>query len=194
MQLTHLGAEASDSRVQSHTNAAAEWFAVRVQAGFERRVAVLLQEKGYESYVPTFQFRRKWSDRVKESAIPLFPGYLFCEFESVKRLPILMTPRVYGIAGVGKQPIPIAESEMAMVRSVVSEGLRVAPCPYLTAGQPVMIEHGPLAGVRGFLVDAKNELRVVVSIHLLQRSISTQVERDCVRPLGAETARVVQRG
>jgi hypothetical protein len=38
-----------------------------------------------------------------------------------------------------------------------------------------------LAGVEGFVVRAeKTALRIVVSVDLLQRSVSAQIDRDCI--------------
>jgi transcription antitermination factor NusG len=159
------------------------WFALQVHSNYERRVADLLSEKGYECYVPLLHCRRQWSDRVKELSLPLFPGYVFCELDVENRLPVLVTPRVRGIVGAGKKPLAIPDEELAMVRTVVSSGLMSGPHPYLNAGQRVLIERGPLAGVKGTLVDVKGSARVVVSIELLQRSIAAQVEMNWVRPV-----------
>jgi transcription antitermination factor NusG len=172
---------AEQPRFTNSRNAA--WFALHVHTNFERRVAGMLAEKGFECYVPLLQCRRQWSDRVKELEIPLFPGYVFCEMDVEIRMPVLVTPRVRGIVGSGKQPISIPDEELAMVRTVVSSGLLTGLHPYLQAGQKVLIERGPLAGVKGTLVDVKGSPRVVVSIDLLQRSIAAQVDATWVRPL-----------
>ena len=121
------------------------WFALQVHANYERRVGDLLAEKGYACYVPLLHCRRQWSDRVKELSLPLFPGYVFCELDVEQRLPVLVTPRVRGIVGAGKQPLSIPDEELAMVRTVVSSGLMSGPHPYLNVGQRVLIERGPLA-------------------------------------------------
>jgi hypothetical protein len=47
----------------------------------------------------------------------------------------------------------------------------------------VLIEHGPLAGLEGILQEVKGKFRLVVSISLLQRSVSTEIDRMWVRPL-----------
>jgi len=40
--------------------------------------AATLRGKGYEEFLPLYRSRRRWSDRIKELDVPLFPGYLFC--------------------------------------------------------------------------------------------------------------------
>jgi transcription antitermination factor NusG len=66
---------------------------------------------------------------------------------------------------------------------MVESGLLVSPAQYLEVGQNVLIERGPLAGMEGILAEVKGRFRLVVSINLLKRSISAEVERDWVRPI-----------
>jgi len=57
------------------------------------------------------------------------------------------------------------------------------PWPFLELGHRVLIERGPLAGVEGILDEVKGKYRLVVSVQLLQRSVSAEVDRDWIRPL-----------
>jgi len=41
-----------------------------------------------------------------------------------------------------------------------------------------VVTRGPLSGVEGFLVNSKNEYRLVVSIQLLQRSVAAEIDRE----------------
>ena len=54
------------------------WYAIRVQSKFENLASATLRGKGYEEFLPLYRSRRRWSDRVKQLDLPLFPGYLFC--------------------------------------------------------------------------------------------------------------------
>jgi hypothetical protein len=47
----------------------------------------------------------------------------------------------------------------------------------------VVIERGPLSGVEGILVDVRGKVRLVVSVNLLQRSVSAEVDRHSIRPI-----------
>jgi hypothetical protein len=68
---------------------------------------------------------------------------------------------------------------------MVASGLLFTPWPFLKAGQTVLIEQGPLAGVEGILQEIKKTYRLVVSITLLQRSVSAEIDRTWIRPLSA---------
>src|SRR6267378_4252232 len=159
------------------------WFAVRVRSNYERVTAIHLRERGYEEFAPCYQTERQWSDRRKRLDQFLFPGYVFCRFDVEHRLPVLTAPGVVSLVGFGKTPSPIPEHEMQHVRSMTGSGLLVTPWPFLQLGQQVVIEHGPLEGVEGILQQVKGKFRLVVSICLLQRSVSTEVDRNWVRPI-----------
>jgi transcriptional antiterminator RfaH len=164
----------------------AQWFAVRTASGRERAVSTLLQHKGYEDFLPVYRTRRKWSDRMKELELPLFPGYLFCRFPAGNRLPVLVTPGVQRIVGYGRSPIPVNEEEIEALRRVVASGVSAVPCSYLELGQRVEICEGSLTGVSGILLQIKNSWRIVLSVELLRRSVAVEVDRAAVKPLGRE--------
>jgi transcription antitermination factor NusG len=159
------------------------WYVVRVRSNFERVASLSFQEKGYETFLPLYHSRRKWSDRIKEVDLPLFPGYVFSRFNPNLRLPILQTPGVVSIIGSSATgPISVDEVEIDAVRTFLASKLPVGPWPFLRAGQPVTIAKGPLAGVSGFVVEVKTGFRLVVSISLLQRSVYAEIDRDWVTP------------
>src|SRR2546425_463252 len=53
-----------------------QWYAIQLRPRCEKFVAVQLRNKGYEEYLPMYRSRRRWSDRVKEIQLPLFPGHI----------------------------------------------------------------------------------------------------------------------
>jgi transcription antitermination factor NusG len=159
------------------------WFAVRVRSHFERITVAHLRQRGYEEFAPSYKTERQWSDRKKELDQFLFPGYVFCRFNPENRLAVLTTPGVVDLVGFGKTPVPIPDQEIQRVRQMVQSGLLISPWPYLEVGQTVLIERGPLAGLEGILAEVKGRYRLIVSVNLLKRSISAEVERSCVRPV-----------
>src|SRR5215831_13656273 len=97
-----------------------EWYALQVYQSREKITTLLLNQKGFDPFCPTYTVKRRWSDRVKVVEEPLFPGYLFCKFDPRQRLlPVLTTPGVMSIVGTGKEPIAIPETEIEAVRRMV---------------------------------------------------------------------------
>jgi transcription antitermination factor NusG len=153
------------------------WFAILARTSREKTASLLLENAGYECFVPTSKYMRRWSDRMKEVEVPLFPGYLFCRMNPHNRLPVLMTPGVIQIVGVGKTPIPVEEEEIAAIQRVEKSGLSTMPWPYLEVGHAVRIEEGPLHGLTGIVLKIKSGPKLVLSVSLLQRSVAVEIDR-----------------
>jgi transcription antitermination factor NusG len=156
------------------------WFAILARTGKEKNATLLLENAGYECYLPVIKFTRQWSDRLKEIELPLFPGYLFCRMNPHNRLPVLITPGVIQIVGVGKTPIPVDEQEIAAIQRVGKSGISTMPWPYLQVGHVAQIEEGPLRGMTGIVIRIKSGLKLVLSVNLLQRSIAVEVDRSWI--------------
>src|SRR5690348_14924711 len=114
------------AQIQTHP-----WYAVRVRSKFEVLASAGLSGKGYEPFLPLYKTRRRWSDRIKEMELPLFPGYVFCRFDAGTRLPVLTTPGVMSVVGYGREPVIIDDAEIEAVRAIIASGLPAIPWPYL---------------------------------------------------------------
>jgi transcription antitermination factor NusG len=159
------------------------WYAIRVRSNFEQTTSAFLTANGYEAFLPTYRERRQWSDRVKEIDAPLFRGYVFCQMDVQVRQVVVRAPGFLNIVSAGSTFLPVADSEIDAVRTIVNSPVFRMPWPYLSVGERVVIDRGPLAGVEGILLEQKNEHRLIVSVNLLQRSIAAEVSLDCVRPV-----------
>src|SRR5271168_3783254 len=159
------------------------WFALQVRARQEFRIAEHLRLSGFDEFLPLYKCSKRWSDRIKEVESPLFPGYLFCRFDPLDRLPILKIPGVIQIVGFNRQPIPVDEAEIHAIQALVASGIPNQPCPYLKIGDKVRIESGPLRGLEGLLVEFQGNHRLVLSVTLLQRSVGVKIDSACVTSL-----------
>src|SRR5438270_11525242 len=159
---------------------AGDWFALRVRSNSEKVTTAHLEARGLQPFLPLYRSRRTWSNRIKDLDFPLFPGYVFCRFVVTNRLPVLSAPGVVGIVGAGKVPIPLDPREIEAIRRVAGSGLPAEPWPYLKAGQIVRVDHGALKNVEGILLDVKSKQRLLVSVTLLQRSVTVEIERDWI--------------
>lgn len=171
-----------------YTHPEQAWFALMVKPRFEKSTSTLLKYKGFEDFLPLTAQARNWSDRVKTVELPLFPRYIFCRFSSQEKGSILNTPGVQKIVGFGMGPTPIPDAEIDSLRKLIESGVPPASCEYIADGETVQVREGPLAGMEGLLVKSKGSCRVVVSIHLLQRSVYAEVDRGAV--ISTQSSRV----
>ncbi len=157
-------------------NSELPWFALQVRTRHETAIAGFLDAKGYQQFVPTYKIQKRWSDRVKVTEAPLFPGYLFCRFDPQLRLPILKTPGVIQVVGFNRIPTPIDETEIHAIQTLMASGLATQPWPFLAVGDRVRIDSGPLRGLDGIVVKLKENHRLVVSVTLLRRSVAVEID------------------
>jgi transcription antitermination factor NusG len=164
------------------------WFALRVKSTHEKRATSLLQYQNYECFLPLYTSRRRWSDRIKRVELPLFPGYVFSRFTPGDRIPILKTPSVICIVGIGGTPIPIDECEIAAIQRVVASGFGLSPHPFLQIGQRVRINGGSLYGLEGLVADVRKRDRLILCVTLLQRSVAVEIDSAWVTPVYSSRA------
>ena len=153
-----------------------QWFALAVKPRHDKAVARTLERKGFETLLPLYRKYHRYATRRTESELPLFPGYVFCRFNVLTRLPILTTPGVTQILGTGNTPIPLSENEITSLQTAIAADFPLQPFPFLQVGQRVRIEKGVLAGVVGIIIRLKQSLRLVLSVTLLQRSVLLEID------------------
>ena len=161
------------------------WFALAVKHQYERQTQSALASKSIPTLLPVYKTRTRWSDRLKETELPLFAGYVFCRFTRAERTSILTTPGVRSIVGFGGTPAPIETVEIEALEAMLASNLPVSPWPYLRPGDQVRrFERGPLRGLEGTLIRETDSLRLVIGIQLLQRSIAAEIEAGMIVPIG----------
>jgi transcription antitermination factor NusG len=72
---------------------------------------------------------------------------------------------------------------MEALRSSLASQLRAEPHPYLKVGRRVRVANGPLAGLEGIVVRKKKQLRFVLSLDLIMRSVSVEMDAADLRPV-----------
>src|SRR5205809_4103 len=114
---------------------APHWYAAYTCANHEKRVAAELQARAVEQFLPLYSSVRRWKDRRVNLELPLFPGYVFVRLALRNRLRVLQIPSVARPGGLNGQPTALADTEMEIVRSRLSQSTNAEPHPFRTAGQ-----------------------------------------------------------
>jgi len=157
------------------------WYAVYTSANHEKCVALQLGQRSVEHFLPLYVSQRRWKDRRVQLQLPLFPGYVFIHLALRDRLQVLQIPGVAKLVGFNGTPTALAPEEIETLRRGLQGGLRAEPHPFLSVGRRVRIIAGPFAGLEGILKRKKSNLRVVVSLELIQRAVAVDVDAADVR-------------
>jgi transcription antitermination factor NusG len=135
---------------------------------------------GFHPFLPRIGV---WSVRARRRRLvsrPLFSGYLFLN-DALDKAAHVAVRRARGLVQVlgasWDRPAEVPAAEVEGIRRVVESGAPAFAHPYLREGQRVRVVAGPLAGVDGILVaTCAARGKVVLSVHLLQRSVSVEVD------------------
>jgi transcription antitermination factor NusG len=159
------------------------WLAAYTRSRHENHVAEQLAGKGVESLLPTFERFSRWSDRIRRSQAPLFPGYVFVHVTREERVPVLQTSGVVNIVSVAGKAARLEEEEIERVRACGKHASLVEPHPFLRIGQRVRVKHGPFAGWDGILVEKQNSTRLVITVEQIMKSVAINLHGADVEPI-----------
>lgn len=158
------------------------WYAAYTFARHEKCVALQLQQRGFDHFLPIHQEVHRWKDRRKVVEMPLFPGYVFVRMCVSEQVRVLQVASVAQLVSVQGKPVALPDAEIDVLRNGLSENLHAEPHPYLRVGRRVHITRGPLAGASGVLVRKKQGFRVVLSVEMIMRSVSVEIDIQDVAP------------
>lgn len=161
------------------------WYAVFTLARHEKRVFAQCERRQIESFLPLYKVRHQWKNRCTvDLELPLFPSYSFVRIDPQARVQVLKVPGVIRIVSSGHQLQSLPDEYVNALR----DGLlahRIEPYTESVVGDWVRIKSGPMAGAEGVLERRKNELRVVLRLEMLERSVSVEVGADEIQWCGA---------
>ena len=159
---------------------AAVWHVLWTHSHCEQLVHDQLLARGFHPFLPRIDAWSLRAGRRQRVRTPMFPGYLFLHDALDKRSHVEVR-RARGLARVlgeaWDRPAVVPDEEIASVRRLADSGIPAFPHPYLREGRRVRIVSGPFADVEGVLLRSRPDKGLlVVSVHLLQRSVAVEVD------------------
>lgn len=179
--------QSSDAGYESTMKSEPQWYAIYCRSKQERVVHDRLIGQGFHPYLAEYQARVRWGSRWRRVRKNLLPGYLLIRVQITPRcyIAILQTQGVVKFVG---NPWPnlsvVSAREVESLQLLLGSKQQFKEIPYWRKGQWVEVVGGPLAGVNGRLMTTPTgKHRVVVSIELLKRSVSLEVDSGYLRPI-----------
>jgi len=155
-----------------------QWFALLTRSRHEKKVHASLTNDGITTFLPLISRVHQWSDRRQVVELPLFSCYIFVRipFVPAARVSVLRTLGVLSFVGIQGRGIPIPDSQIEDLRTLVTHRVQLEPHPWLKVGQRVRVRGGCLDGIEGILTVRDGHRRVVISVDTIEKSLAISVK------------------
>ena len=152
------------------------WFVIWAESRAEKKVEQRMAALGLSPWLPLVKERHRWSDRWREVEVPLFPGYLFAKAAHAEWYRILRTPGVLTVVREGGKPALLSDSFVASLRDAIGRK-GVAPEAVMEnitykPGDEVIVQEGPLRGVRGVVRERRSGRQLVIWVAEIGRGVA----------------------
>ena len=154
------------------------WFAVYTASHHEKHVLEQLSHRQVESFLPLYTESRRWSKRKPvDLSLPVFPNYVFVHIDHGQRAAVLGTPGIFSIVGSSQKPWELPDWEILALRNGL-KSRKIRPHPRLVVGERARIKSGVLAGLEGVIIREKQNLRMVMCLDQIMRSVAIEVSAE----------------
>lgn len=157
------------------------WWVMHVKPRAEKALARRCFSRKSAFFLPQFCRVRRGSRGIKESFLPLFPGYVFLLGDERDRIAALESNLVVNVLNAPNQ-LELFE-DLKRINTVMHSGLTMHPAARLEPGTPVSIIDGPLMGLTGSVLRHKNKTTLILKVSFLQQGASVEIENWMVEPI-----------
>lgn len=146
------------------------WYTIQTKPRKETEVEKRLSNLDLEVFLPWLRCRHRIGSRFWWVLKPLFPGYLFCRLDlTLFGKTVRYTPGVKDFVKFGSHIAEVGEIIEALQERCPNGVAQIQPRIY-RAGELVMIEEGPFAGLEAiFEREIRGSERVAVLLEILGR-------------------------
>ena len=152
------------------------WHVVYTYPKQERKIFQQLSEKEIPAYLPSQKVIQQWSDRKKSVEVLLFPNYVFVKVPSVDRYKVLSVPGVTRFIFFDGKPAIVSEKEMAIIKLISGEDMEIEKEDFCQTGDKVRVLCGPLAGLKGRLMEKKGRKRFAIRFDSITQVVSVEIQ------------------
>jgi transcription antitermination factor NusG len=139
------------------------WYALYTKPRWEKKVAKLLDEQGYENYCPLNKVTKQWSDRKKVVLEPIFKSYVFVKVEEAQKWDLRKVNGVLNFVYWLGKPAVIRGEEIDTIRKFLNEfsDVSVEQLDQLKVNATVRVKQGIMMNYQGLLIEVVgNKARV----------------------------------
>jgi transcription antitermination factor NusG len=161
------------------------WFVIYTRYNAEKKLHKVLNDAGYEVFLPLYTTIRQWSDRKKKVEIPLINSVVFVRSSRTELNELYTFTQVNGILKEQGQPGVVRDQEIRNLQIISSEWngdiIETNEDQSLASGDTIEVVRGPFSGVLGELVNHNGKHRVVVRLRSMQVEFVINIPKNTVR-------------
>lgn len=158
------------------------WYAVYVKSRAEKKVALELEARGFDFYLPLLKRLKQWSDRRKWVEEPLFRSYIFVHITDADYYNVLNTDGVVRYITFGGKAVPIPEQQIEAIKYYIegNDPENIDETQWIE-GKKVEVLTGSMAGLRGELIEVKGKSKVKIEIEAINGTLLIEIPRKKLR-------------
>ena len=135
-----------------------KWYLIYSKPRHELKLAERISEMGIETYCPTIQTVRQWSDREKKVREPLFKSYVFVRLHRFNREAIYSVPGFSRFVFWLGKPAIVRDHEIESLKNFMNKVIHeTIALKRFVVGQNVRVHSGPLKDHEGTLLRIKGQ-------------------------------------
>lgn len=159
------------------------WFLAQVKPNCHQIAERNLRRQDFRTFLPMQEETKRRQGKFTSCLRPLFPGYLFVAFDTLKGgwRTINSTHGVTKLVSFGADPAPVPSDLISGLMSRCDRDGRLLPARLPKAGDKVEIVGGPFAEFAATVDSIAPDKRVWVLLDIMGRKSRVVVDADAVR-------------
>jgi len=160
------------------------WHVMYVHARHEKRIHQEMFKMGLESLLPMRKEIHAWSDRKKWIEVPLFSSYVFANVTPDERSRVYLLDGFVKYVSTNGKPCIVPQWQIEGIKRIIGsypERVDVLDSDYI--GMEGTILAGPLAGLRGRVIDKKNQKCFTMKIDGIDGVLAVTIPASIFQPL-----------
>lgn len=152
------------------------WFLIYTKPRCEDGVSTKFIENGFEVLNPKIEERRYIRRKLQDVISPLFPCYIFVQFDNPKDYRLVKYTRgVKSVVGPENIPAAVPQDIIDRIRKRMEGGvIHIQPCSFIP-GEDVSIQAGPFEGLEAVF---EKELKGSERVSILLKAVNARVVVD----------------
>ena len=153
------------------------WFLLQTKSRQENRAVENLERQGVDSFCPMIRVEKISRGKRVVKQDPLFPGYLFVNFNQnkVSATTIRSTRGVSHFVACAGSPVLVPDTLIEQLQKRTAPGSEEQISNLPKTGDQVEVMEGPFRGLNAIFTEIDGNQRAVVLINLLNQQVKASI-------------------